>query len=97
MISSWQSRSVKTVRQAHWDWTIAKYREQPDMFVISEQDRQLLVTEIERTGVTYNQIIAMHGDAPNGLTGLIIETWKDAHTKKTPVDRWEWTLSKYRE
>lgn len=96
MVDSWLSGAARTASKDCLDWAMRKYEETETSTKteITDERRQKLREQVERTGVGAIRVLKM-GKPPEGTNHLIVQNWLSGGTKIAEEAALRWVEQKY--
>ena len=95
-IAGWLSGTAKTARADHLAFVLRRWPELPARIAITEDMRQAMKTERDRTGVTPFNLLKDDAEAPGQLSCGAIANWLSGATATALEHHLDYVLSKWR-
>ena len=95
-IAGWLSGTAKTARADHLEFVLRKWPTLPARIAITEDMRQALKAERDRTGVTPFNLLKDDAEAPDHLSYAAIPNWLSGATATALEHHLDYALSKWR-
>ena len=96
IIQSWLNGKTESARLDHYKFVLKVWRQVTPRIRLSDEDRELLRTEMARTGVGPKAILRLLPSSPHKLKPIMISNWVNGKLETASAAQWEAVLSTYR-
>lgn len=92
ILNALQSGRARSINIDHWNWLIRTLVSLTNQKEISEEMRDLLISEVKRTNIGSMRMSKFVG-FPEDLSYTMIENWKKKEiTQRVNMDHWNWVI-----